>query len=72
MICKGGCTRSATNHTECRCNPYCLYKIEQLGYSDDYQSRTIFTKEEIADLYDKKRKLPEEFYVDYKPIDINL
>ena len=71
MICKGGCTRSATNNSECRCNPYCLYKIEEQGFTDENQSKTIFTKEEIYDLYNPIRTLPDNFYNDFKIIDIN-
>lgn len=67
QICKGGCSRSATNRSKCRCNPYCLYKIGKIGFSDEYNKRTFFSKEEIADLYNKIKKLPEEFYEKYDP-----
>ena len=66
LICKGGCTRAATSDSECRCNPYCLHKIEQIGFSDEYQARTMFTKDEIAALYNPTRELPKEFYDNYE------
>lgn len=66
-ICKGGCTTSATNRGEnCRCNPYCLYKIEKDGFSDIMQARTKFDKDEISQLYNPIRELPEEFYQKYE------
>ena len=65
-ICKGGCTRTAAKDN-CRCNPYCLYKFDQVGYSSDYQSRTYFTKDEIAELYNGVKQLPQEFYDNYEP-----
>ena len=65
QICKGGCYRAATNQSDCRCNPYCLYKISELGFSDEYNSRTFFSKDEIANIYNKIRPLPEEFYEKY-------
>ena len=64
-ICKGGCVIAATN-TGCRCNPYCLYKIEKEGFSDILQARTKFEKEEIAELYNPIRELPPEFYEKYE------
>lgn len=66
-ICKGGCVIASTNRGDCRCNPYCLYKIEKDGFSDEYQARTDFSKEEIAELYNQVRELPEEFYQNYNP-----
>ena len=66
-ICRGGCTRSASKESDCRCNPYCLHKFDKIGYSDEYQARTYFTKEEIADLYNPTKPLPQEFYDNYEP-----
>ena len=66
-VCKGGCVIAATNRGHCRCNPYCLYKIEKEGYSDLLQARTKFEKEEIAELYNPIRELPQEFYEKYEP-----
>lgn len=63
-ICKGGCIRSATSDCGQRCNPYCLYKIEESGFTSDEQARTEFTKEEIAALYNPVSKLPQEFWDD--------
>ena len=65
QICKGGCSRSATNHSDFRCNRYCLYKISKCGFSDEYNSKTYFTKDEIASIYSKVRLLPDEFYEKY-------
>lgn len=65
-ICKGGCVIASTNRGDCRCNPYCLYKLEKDGYSDESQAKEVFTKEEIAQLYNPVRKLPDEFYKNYK------
>jgi radical SAM protein with 4Fe4S-binding SPASM domain len=66
-VCKGGCTVAATAREGQRCNPYCLYKIETEGFSNLEQARTLFYTEEIADLYNPIRKLPQEFYKKYKP-----
>ena len=67
-ICKGGCSIAATSQGgECRCNPYCLHKIETQGFSDLIQARTLFEKEEIAELYNPIRELPPEFYEQYQP-----
>ncbi len=62
--CKGGCIRSATSNSCERCNPYCLYKIEESGFTSDEQARIEFSKEEIAALYDPISKLPQEFWND--------
>lgn len=61
-VCKGGCLRAATSNGEGRCNPYCLYKLEQEGFSSEEQSKIDFTKEEIAEIYGKTKKLPDEFW----------
>lgn len=66
-VCRGGCTVAATAREGQRCNPYCLYKIETEGYSDLEQARTLFSAEEIAELYNPLRKLPAEFYKKYTP-----
>ena len=67
-VCKGGCTVAATAQEDgCRCNPYCLYKIEKDGFSSDEQAKTSFTPEEIAEIYNPLRKLPENFAKLYKP-----
>ena len=68
-ICKGGCSiaASAQQTDGCRCNPYCLYKIEKEGFSDVMQARTKFDKDEISQLYDPIKKLPEDFYKNYIP-----
>lgn len=63
-ICKGGCVRSATPNCGERCNPYCLHKIEEIGFTSEEQARLEFSKEEIAALYDPIRKLPQEFWDD--------
>ena len=65
-ICKGGCVIASTNLGDCRCNPYCLYKIEKEGYSSEEQARLDFSKEEIAALYNQVRELPPEFYDNYE------
>lgn len=67
FVCKGGCTVAATAKEGCRCNPYCLYKIETEGFSDMEQARTLFYPEEIAQLYNPIRELPEEFFEKYTP-----
>ena len=59
-ICKGGCMRSASLDGG-RCSQYCLYKIEQEGFSSPEQARVNFSKQEIFDLYNPIRKLPDEF-----------
>ena len=69
QLCKGGCTRAATTESACRCTKYCLHKIDKTGFSDEYQSRTFFSKEEIAEMYNATNKLPEEFYKYYEPCD---
>ena len=61
-ICEGGCLRSASTAGDKRCCRFCLYKIEQSGFSDEYQSRIEFSKEEIKAIYNKIKPLPEEFY----------
>ena len=66
-VCKGGCTRSASKEGDCRCNPYCLHKFDKIGYSNDYQARTYFTKEEIANLYNEVKPLPQDFYDKFNP-----
>ena len=64
-ICKGGCVIASTNLGDCRCNPYCLYKIEKEGYSSEEQARLDFSKEEIAAQYNQVRELPPEFYEEF-------
>lgn len=59
-ICKGGCFRASSIHGG-RENPYCLYRIEKEGFSSEYQSRTDFSKEELYQLYNPIRPLPEEY-----------
>lgn len=58
-VCRGGCMRAASLSGN-RENPYCLYKIEKEGYSSEYQSRIDFSKEEIIELYNPIRPIPEE------------
>lgn len=68
-ICKGGCSIAASASADgkyCRCNPYCLYRIEKEGYSDSYNARTEFSMEEIKALYNPVRELPEDFYKQYE------
>lgn len=60
-VCKAGCVGSACLEGG-RCNPYCLYKIEKDGFTSEEQARIHFSKEEIAEIYNPLRKLPEEFY----------
>lgn len=60
-ICKGGCMRSASLDGG-RCTPYCLHKIETIGFDNEEQARTNFTKKELAALYNNIKKLPEEFF----------
>jgi len=60
-LCKGGCIRTATVDGG-RCNKYCLYKIENEGFSSEYEARIDFTKEEVAALYEPIAKLPQEFW----------
>lgn len=62
-ICKGGCMRSASLDGG-RCTPYCLHRLETMGFSSKEQERTEFSKEEIAALYNPIKPLPEEFYKD--------
>ncbi len=59
--CKGGCMRAASLHGG-RNSQYCLYKIEKEGFSSPLQARTEFSKQEIFDLYNPIRKLPDEFW----------
>lgn len=59
-VCKAGCIRSASVNGG-RCNPYCLYKLETEGFSNEEQSKTNFTKEELFMLYNPIRELPKEF-----------
>lgn len=66
-VCKGGCVVASTCQDGGRCNPYCLYRIENEGFKDFEQARTKFYKEEIVELYDHIRKLPDEFYEKYEP-----
>ena len=40
--CKGGCIRSATSECNSRCNPYCLHKIEESGFSSEEQAKIEF------------------------------
>lgn len=66
--CKGGCSRSSSTEGEhCRCNPYCLHKIEKEGFSNIMQARTKFEQDEIAEMYNPIRELPNEFYEKYRP-----
>ena len=66
-ICKGGCIRSASKDCSSRCNKYCLHRIDEIGYSDEYQAKTYFSKEEIAEIYNEVKPLPDEFYNEYEP-----
>lgn len=59
-VCKGGCLRSATVEGG-RCNPYCLYKIEKDGFSSPEQARINFSREELYNLYNPLRALPENY-----------
>lgn len=59
-ICRGGCMRSASLDGG-RCSQYCLYKFEKDGFSSPEQARTEFSKQELFDLYNPLRPLPEEF-----------
>lgn len=59
-VCKGGCFRAASVNGG-RCNPYCLYKLEKEGYSNEEQARTEFSKEEIFNIYNPLRELPKEY-----------
>ncbi len=63
-ICKGGCMLSSTSNCNERCNPYCLYKIENDGFTSEEQARIEFSKEEIAQLYNPIAPLPQEFWED--------
>ena len=47
-----------------RCSQYCLYKIEKEGFSSPEQARVNFSKQELFDLYNQIRKLPEQFLLD--------
>ena len=59
-VCKGGCIRAASVNGG-RCNPYCLYKLERDGFSNEEQARTDFSREEIFNIYNPIRPLPEEY-----------
>lgn len=59
-VCKGGCLRAASVNGG-RCNPYCLYKLEKDGFSNEEQARTNFSKQEIFDIYNPIRPLPAQF-----------
>ena len=59
-VCKGGCLRAATANGG-RCNPYCLYKFEKEGFSNEEQAKTNFTKEELFKIYNPIRPLPKKF-----------
>ncbi len=59
-VCKGGCVRAASTEGG-RCNPYCLYKFEKDGYSNEEQARINFSKEELFMIYNKIRELPKEY-----------
>lgn len=59
-VCKGGCMRSASLDGG-RCTTYCLHKFEQKGFSSPVEERTDFSKQELFDLYNPIRKLPDEF-----------
>lgn len=60
-VCKAGCVRAASIEGG-RCNPYCLYKIEKEGFSSQEQATVHFSKQEIAEIYNPLRQLPEEFF----------
>lgn len=60
QICKGGCMRSASLDGG-RCTPYCLYRIEKMGFSSKEESKTNFSKEEIFELYNPISELPKEY-----------
>lgn len=62
-ICRGGCMRAASIDGG-RCSQYCLYKIEKEGFSSPEQARVEFSKQELFDLYNPIRKLPEKFLLD--------
>lgn len=64
-LCRGGCSRAATTESDLRCSNYCLHKFEKLGFSSLDQARTIFYKNEIADIYNAIKPLPQEFYDNY-------
>ena len=60
-VCKGGCVRAATVDGG-RCDKYCLYHLEENGFSNEEQSRTNFSKQEIYDIYNPIRPLPENYF----------
>ena len=59
-VCKGRCLRAATANGG-RCNPYCLYKFEKEGFSNEEQAKINFTKEELFKIYNPIRPLPKQF-----------
>lgn len=59
-ICKGGCMRGASLDGG-RCSQYCLYKFEKEGFSSPEQARTEFSRQELFELYNPLRALPQEF-----------
>ena len=68
-ICKGGCTRAATKNSDCRCSNFCLHRFDKIGYSNEYQSKTYFSKEEIEKIYSPTKALPKEFYDSFEPLE---
>lgn len=73
-ICRGGCSRASTTESDLRSSHYCLHKIEKLGFSSMEQARTIFYKNEIEQIYNPVKPLPEEFYnmyPNYEETEIN-
>ena len=59
-VCKAGCIRAASVNGG-RCNPYCLYKLERDGFTNEEQSKTDFTRDEIFEIYNSIRPLPPQF-----------
>ena len=47
----------------CYCQFDCLilYQIEENGFSSEEQKRIEFSKQELFDMYNPVRKLPDEF-----------
>lgn len=60
-VCKAGCLRAASVNGG-RCNPYCLYKLERDGFTNEEQAKTEFSKQEIFDISNPIRPLPDEFW----------
>ena len=45
-----------------RCDKYCLYHLEENGFSSEEQTKTNFSKQEIFDLYNPIRPLPANYF----------